>query len=122
VVHMFRVLTKQDLKASTEILRPNEQGSSSIKLSWIWQTGRYLLFQPNDGNGAGRSDAVQANGSEAGPSGREPGPNDTNDTNADPATLLECTSMVGPVFNRAYLLHSQTCSLVTGPGSQPAMA
>lgn len=34
----FQVLVKDDVKASTAILDPNEPGSSSIKLSWIWQT------------------------------------------------------------------------------------
>lgn len=99
VLRMFRVLTKQDLKASTEILRPNEQGSSSVKLSWIWRTGRYFLFQPNVGNEAGGSTEAGALGTGAGLAGPLPEAdatndnNETNDTNADPATLLECTSM-----------------------------
>jgi hypothetical protein len=53
LLRIFRVLTREDLKASTEILRPNEQGSSSVKLSWIWRTGRYFLFRPNDDSEAG---------------------------------------------------------------------
>ena len=90
---MFRVLTRQDLKASTEILRPNEQGSSSVKLSWIWQTGRYFLFQGNGGAEAGRiTDAApRASTSDAGLSRSQPEPDAGNDTNTDPATLLECT-------------------------------
>jgi len=92
LLRMFRVLTRQDLKASTEILKPNEQGSSSIKLSWIWQTGRYFLFQGGGGAEAGTSrDAVHP-GNEAGTSGRHADTDGNNETNTDPATLLECTS------------------------------
>lgn len=93
---MFRVLTRQDLKASTEILKPNEHGSSSVRLSWIWRTGRYFLFQPKDGNEAGGSDPAVPSASEPGPSPRPPeadSTNDTHDTDTDPATLLECTWM-----------------------------
>ena len=47
-LRIFQVLTKSDLKASTAILRPNIPGSSSLQLSWIWQTGRwYLVADPN---------------------------------------------------------------------------
>lgn len=34
----FRILRKEDVKASTAILDPNIAGSSSLQLSWIWQT------------------------------------------------------------------------------------
>ena len=37
-------MTRSNLKASTAILQPNLPGSSSLKLSWIWQTGRWYLF------------------------------------------------------------------------------
>ena len=33
---IFQVLTTEDLKASTAIRDPNEQGASSLRLSWIW--------------------------------------------------------------------------------------
>jgi hypothetical protein len=35
----FKLLTRNDVKASTAILDPNTPGSSSIRLSWIWETG-----------------------------------------------------------------------------------
>jgi hypothetical protein len=35
----FRVLSKQDVKCSTALLDPNSPGSSTLRLSWIWQTG-----------------------------------------------------------------------------------
>ena len=35
----FKLLTKDDVQASTAILKPNIPGSSSIRLSWIWETG-----------------------------------------------------------------------------------
>ena len=35
----FKLLTKDDVKASTAILDPNIPQSSTIRLSWIWETG-----------------------------------------------------------------------------------
>lgn len=35
----FRILLREDVKASTAIRDPNQQGASSLRLSWIWQTG-----------------------------------------------------------------------------------
>jgi hypothetical protein len=32
----FQILLKEDIKASTAILNPNIPGSSSLRLSWIW--------------------------------------------------------------------------------------
>jgi hypothetical protein len=32
----FRILQREDVKASTAILDPNERGASSLRLSWIW--------------------------------------------------------------------------------------
>lgn len=37
-LNTFRILQKEDVKASSAILNPNIPGSSSIRLSWIWQT------------------------------------------------------------------------------------
>lgn len=37
----FRVLTLQDIRSSSALLKPNEPGSSTNhRLSWIWQSGR----------------------------------------------------------------------------------
>ena len=38
----FRLLTRDDVKASTAILDPNIPGSSNIRLSWIWAMGPQL--------------------------------------------------------------------------------
>lgn len=35
----FKLLSREDVKASTAILDPNIAGSSKIHLSWIWETG-----------------------------------------------------------------------------------
>jgi hypothetical protein len=35
----FQVLSKQDVKCSTALLDPNTPGSSTLRLSWIWQAG-----------------------------------------------------------------------------------
>ncbi len=37
-LNTFRILLKEDVKASTAIRDPNIAGSSSLRLSWIWQT------------------------------------------------------------------------------------
>lgn len=34
----YRILTPQDVKASSAVVDPNSTGSSTISLSWIWQT------------------------------------------------------------------------------------
>ena len=34
----FRILHREDVKASTAVRAPNEQGASSRQLSWIWHT------------------------------------------------------------------------------------
>ena len=41
----YQVLTRQDLKSSTAILDPNQPGSTSLNLSWIWHSGKWLLMQ-----------------------------------------------------------------------------
>jgi hypothetical protein len=38
ILGKFRILLKEDVKASTAIINPNMAGSSSLQLSWIWQT------------------------------------------------------------------------------------
>jgi len=39
VFNKFRLLSKEDVKASMGILKPNIPGSSNLHLSWIWQNG-----------------------------------------------------------------------------------
>lgn len=75
ILRIFRILKREDLKASSEILHPNEQGSSSIKLSWIWRTGRYYLFR-HDADADDDADHVLQDADD--------------DAVADAATLLEC--------------------------------
>ena len=38
-LNKFKLLLRADVKASTAILDPNISGSSSLRLSWIWETG-----------------------------------------------------------------------------------
>jgi hypothetical protein len=38
-LNQFKLLQREDLKASTAILKPNLPGSSTLRLSWIWETG-----------------------------------------------------------------------------------
>ena len=39
ILEKYRILERQDVQASTALLDPNQPGSSSMRLSWIWQTG-----------------------------------------------------------------------------------
>jgi hypothetical protein len=51
----FKVLTPEDVKASTAILKPNDFGSTRLKLSWIWESSdghRFGLAGPG-GSGSG---------------------------------------------------------------------
>ena len=38
-LNTFRLLSRDDVKASTAILNPNNPGSSALRLSWIWGIG-----------------------------------------------------------------------------------
>jgi hypothetical protein len=38
MMRKYQALTKNDIKASTALLDPNKPGSSTLRLSWIWQT------------------------------------------------------------------------------------
>jgi hypothetical protein len=44
----FRELRKEDVKASTAVLKPNTRGSTTLKLSWIWtDVRRHILSDPD---------------------------------------------------------------------------
>ncbi len=38
VLNTFRQLSHDDVRCSTAVLKPNERGSTQLKLSWIWQS------------------------------------------------------------------------------------
>lgn len=48
ILDWFQLLTRADVKASTALLNPNIPGSSSIRLSWIWQHGSVLPSDSSD--------------------------------------------------------------------------
>lgn len=55
-LNRFRILTTDDIKASTAIVNPNEPGSTRLKLSWIWQSAgghRWGLAPGNDTSNTG---------------------------------------------------------------------
>lgn len=45
----FKLLSRDDVKASTAIRDPNIPGSSTLRLSWIWETGPKLTGSAPDG-------------------------------------------------------------------------
>jgi hypothetical protein len=57
---MFQRLTKDDLNASTAILNPNIAGSTSVRLSWIWQHSFRTGVLANSGIGADPESGVEA--------------------------------------------------------------
>lgn len=63
MTNAFQILTRDDLKASTAMLKPNLPGSTQLKLSWIWQSagriaGHIGFRQEVDGTGTAESDAA----------------------------------------------------------------
>jgi hypothetical protein len=86
ILAQFRVLTREDLKASTAILDPNKSGSTSIQLSWIWHSGKWLLM--ND-NALDRPDPDSDNSS-----GPVAGPGPGSAPDPDPLTLYECKTFI----------------------------
>ena len=79
-LRIFHVSTRSDLKASMAILQPNLPGSSSLKLSWIWQTRRWYLLH-SDAHTIGNTDAdVDANANA----------NAESAQHTDATSLLEC--------------------------------
>ena len=44
----FKLLSRDDVKASTAILDPNIPGSTTIRLSWIWETGAGISGSASD--------------------------------------------------------------------------
>jgi len=48
ILHQFKLLTRADVKASTALLNPNIPGSSSIRLSWIWEHGSVVQTGSSD--------------------------------------------------------------------------
>lgn len=84
ILRQYRILTREDLKSSTAILDPNQPGSTSLKLSWIWHSSKWLLMNDN-------AYLVANAGSDSGPiteSDAEPGPV------ADAVTLRECDCLI----------------------------
>ena len=91
ILAQYRVLKKDDLKSSTAILDPNQPGSTALKLSWIWHSGRWLIM-----NGDTLGAAVPVSGAVPDPASvpeSEPASEPTNLGPAsveDPLTLHEC--------------------------------
>ena len=49
ILSRYRVLEKKDIASSGALLNPNEPGSTTLRLSWIWQTG----YQADNSNAQG---------------------------------------------------------------------
>jgi hypothetical protein len=79
---VFRVLNRSDLRASTAILRPNIPGASSLQLSWLWQTGRWYLFNSHADAGPNAEPHVHTVA--------ELNADADPDADVDPGSLLEC--------------------------------
>ena len=80
ILRQYRILSKVDLKSSTAILDPNQPGSTTLKLSWIWHSSKWLLLNDDTFPGA---DA------EAGPDCRTDPDSDAGPA-TDAVTLHEC--------------------------------
>ncbi|KAF9490989.1 hypothetical protein BDN71DRAFT_1434306 [Pleurotus eryngii] len=40
ILHKFKELSKADIKSNTYVVNPNQPGSTTLNLSWIWHVGR----------------------------------------------------------------------------------
>jgi hypothetical protein len=70
ILSRFKVLNPPDVSASTALLKPNEPGSTSIKLSWIWQSSSRHLSAFNADVDMNAEDTVE-----------------------DPSSVMECVSI-----------------------------
>jgi len=89
----FQVLTTEDVIASTAIVKPNESGSTKIKLSWIWQT-------------SGGHRWGLASGEDAGSSPKN----------------IECKSLYWSYIYSTLIIYSSSCSLASCTCSADAVA
>ena len=98
ILSQFKVLSPGDVAGSTAVLNPNQPGSTTIKLSWIWQTSAKNILE-------------------------FAGPNDSASLVDGLPSLLECT-YIKFLLNVVLLLNctSPASSLVTRPSSTDAMA
>ena len=82
ILNQYHILTKEDLKSSTAILDPNKPGSTTLKLSWIWHSSKWLILNDNAIPGSIATPKV----SRTAESIPEAGPHPV----IDPVTLYEC--------------------------------
>lgn len=95
-VDRFKVLTIEDIKASTAIVNPNEPGSTQLKLSWIWQYAGGHRWGLADANAGAGGNAVH--------------------------NVIECTFIF--IFRQKFftlILYSSSCSLATCACPAPTM-
>jgi hypothetical protein len=126
LLSQYRVLTREDLKSSTAILDPNQPGSTSLKLSWIWHSGKWLLMQedlalsgPEFVTGAGST--TEGGSSTDAETGTGTGTGDTQTLANDALTLQECRLSFSLFFNILKFIFSQTGSLSSSEGPQNEM-
>lgn len=84
ILRQFRILKREDLKTSTAILDPNQPGSTKLKLSWIWHSGKWLLMNENT-SGLTEPEAGPVFSSDSGP-----GSSSDSEHEPDSVTLHEC--------------------------------
>jgi hypothetical protein len=81
IISRFKVLNPVDVVGSTAVLNPNQPGSTSIKLSWIWQSSsRNIIGYTGNATQPGR-DVADASSSL---------PGHPSDVVEDLPSLLEC--------------------------------
>jgi hypothetical protein len=112
ILSRFKVLNPVDVVSSTAVLNPNQPGSTSIKLSWIWQSSaRNIIGYASPASHLSR-EMADASSSQA---------SDPEDLVADFPSLLECTSIC-PHLNNILNIPSPARSLAARTCSKNAMA
>jgi len=103
-IERFRLLTTDDVKASTAIVNPNEPGATQLKLSWIWQA--------SGGHRWGLAPGIIA--SDAG-----------SDTGLNTAYDAECAyarTLYENSQSSEFFVYSSSCALAPGPSTAHALA
>ena len=94
ILNQYHMLTKEDLKSSTAILDPNKPGSTTLKLSWIWHSSKWLIMNDNAIPGSVATPKVGGTAESVPEAGPRPV--------IDPVTLYEC--MLFSFFIHLYLI------------------
>lgn len=99
ILKQYRILKKEDLHSSTAILNPNIAGSSTLRLSWIWESVTRRLDPGFEQQEESRDDAEPPHSADGSP---VPGPGSDHITQpTERPAVLECKGTLYLVAHRS---------------------